>query len=279
MLGSQLKESGLDGCVPAWHGYAHNRLCQLTNHPLYREGFGMNDFEGCERLFSSTNGVARCTRHASSRYRHQMLCSHFEQWDEDKYRDLSLYLLRHYKEALGRQAALSTALSKAETLLDVRSSDFDGWLAEEREYLQNLVKEPTKNIQDIMYLELPAKYYKAKEVWDDLRKDCVIDETAAAQSSSYSELASDALRIESKRRTAMDRLLLLTEAVNDMELKLGMTPSERWHPSHPRWVETSKYMKARAYKCALDKLELLVVQRLFEMEKLNMRGTGRLLFI
>ncbi|KDQ19128.1 hypothetical protein BOTBODRAFT_103111, partial [Botryobasidium botryosum FD-172 SS1] len=84
------------------------------------------------------------------------------------------------------------------------------------------------------------------------------------------------------RRNAMDRLILLMEAVNDMELKLGMTASERWHPSHPRWVEMSKYMKERAYKCALDKLELLVVQRLFEMEKLNMRGTayklrGRLL--
>ncbi|KDQ19127.1 hypothetical protein BOTBODRAFT_103239 [Botryobasidium botryosum FD-172 SS1] len=164
-LGPQLKKSGLDGCVPAWHGYAHNRLCQLSNHPLYREGFGMNDFEGCERLFSSTNGVARCTRHASSRYRHRMLCAHFEQWDEDKYHDLSSYLLRHYKEALGRQTALTAALSKAEALLGVHSSDFDGWLAEEHEYLQNLVKEPVKNVQDIAYIELLAKYYQARYVY------------------------------------------------------------------------------------------------------------------
>ncbi|KDQ07849.1 hypothetical protein BOTBODRAFT_98234, partial [Botryobasidium botryosum FD-172 SS1] len=60
----------------------------------------------------------------------------------------------------------------------------------------------------------------------------------------------------------------------DMESRIGITSSERWHPAHLKWIETNTYIKERVYRRALDKLELLVIQCLFEMEKLNMRGTG-----
>jgi hypothetical protein len=41
--------------VPAWHGWSHNRKCQLQHHPLHVEGLGLEDCETCERLFSYTN--------------------------------------------------------------------------------------------------------------------------------------------------------------------------------------------------------------------------------
>ncbi len=48
--------------VGAWHGWAHARRCQCLFHPRVVGGFGQEDFEGCERLFSFTNGIANIVR-------------------------------------------------------------------------------------------------------------------------------------------------------------------------------------------------------------------------
>jgi hypothetical protein len=78
-------------CVPSFHGYAHNRACQLDWHPLYVKGFGIEDLEGCERIFSNLNGVAQLTQHGSRFHRHQSIDMALAQWDEDKEFELSMY--------------------------------------------------------------------------------------------------------------------------------------------------------------------------------------------
>jgi hypothetical protein len=79
--------------VNAFHGYAHNRQCQLVNHPLYLNGFGIEDLETCEWIFSSSNSVASLIRHASYFHWVQILDLHFDQWDKDKYLELSVFFL------------------------------------------------------------------------------------------------------------------------------------------------------------------------------------------
>ncbi|EJD50109.1 hypothetical protein AURDEDRAFT_42451, partial [Auricularia subglabra TFB-10046 SS5] len=44
-LGERARASGLRICMNAFHGYGHNRLCQVAQHPLYLKGFGLNDLE------------------------------------------------------------------------------------------------------------------------------------------------------------------------------------------------------------------------------------------
>ncbi|KZT58564.1 hypothetical protein CALCODRAFT_422391, partial [Calocera cornea HHB12733] len=48
----------------------------------------------------------------------------------------------------------------------------------------------------------------------------------------------------------------------------------RWTPDCEQWQEAEQDHRHRAYNQALDHLEGLVVQRLFEIEKRNLRGTG-----
>jgi len=79
--------------VNAFHGHAHNRMCQLQYHPLYLPGTGLKDFETCERVFSSSNATAVLIRHASHFHYVQSLELHFNQWDADKYAELSMSLL------------------------------------------------------------------------------------------------------------------------------------------------------------------------------------------
>jgi len=48
----------------------------------------------------------------------------------------------------------------------------------------------------------------------------------------------------------------------------------RWVPTQPEYIAIQKDMTIRKYRSALDELERLIVQRLFELTKLNIAGTG-----
>lgn len=91
-LGPKIKASQTRFCVNAFHGHAHCRSCQIAYHPLYKVGAGLEDFEGCERVFSDSNRVATCTRHSSRFHRRQALIRHFDRWNRDKYAELSKLL-------------------------------------------------------------------------------------------------------------------------------------------------------------------------------------------
>ena len=89
-----VKNSSLASCahnlrlrfvVPAFHGYAHNRRCQLSWHPLYLKGFGIEDLKVCERVFKGSNVLAGITCHATHFHRQQAIDMYFHQHDEDKY--------------------------------------------------------------------------------------------------------------------------------------------------------------------------------------------------
>jgi len=77
--------------VNAFHGHAHNRWCQLENHPLYRHGFGLEDLETCKQIFASSNAMAPLIRHALHFHYIQYLNLHFNQWNTDRYLELSKY--------------------------------------------------------------------------------------------------------------------------------------------------------------------------------------------
>ena len=53
-----------------------------------------------------------------------------------------------------------------------------------------------------------------------------------------------------------------------------MNITERWQPTSPSYVKTLAYMARRNYEKALDSLQKLVIQRLFELQKMNLSQTG-----
>ena len=58
------------------------------------------------------------------------------------------------------------------------------------------------------------------------------------------------------------------------ENQLGLQGA-RWRPEDEEYKLVEHAMTERAYRKALDDLELLIVKRLFELTKLNMSGTGK----
>ena len=91
LTGPQVRQAGHSFVCGSFHGHAHHHLCQLDWHPLYREGCGLEDFEGCEQMFYESNALARKTCYGSKFHRQQAIVQHFQRWDSDKHEALSPY--------------------------------------------------------------------------------------------------------------------------------------------------------------------------------------------
>ena len=50
--------------------------------------------------------------------------------------------------------------------------------------------------------------------------------------------------------------------------------AKRWTPDTPEYLETVRYISERRYHQALNNLQRLVTQRLFELQRLNLSGIG-----
>ncbi|KAG2070570.1 hypothetical protein BDR04DRAFT_983833, partial [Suillus decipiens] len=136
--------------VNAFHGYAHNRQCQLANHPLYLNGFGIEDLEMCERIFSSSNSVALLIRHASYFHWVQFLDLHFDQWDKDKYLELSVFFL---SESLSTINDFTLLLDDFKIRKSLTDEDFVQWKHKESEFLANLSHESPADVFAVTYVE------------------------------------------------------------------------------------------------------------------------------
>lgn len=66
---------------------------------------------------------------------------------------------------------------------------------------------------------------------------------------------------------------LLEERLHDLELQLELE-GDRWTEGSTDWAETEEYSRRRKYFVCLSKLEGLVVQRVIELSKAHMSGTG-----
>ena len=77
--------------------------------------------------------------------------------------------------------------------------------------------------------------------------------------------------IETERRHALEEYEKDLKVVQDLEKKLNI--SVRWELSDD-WVRTGKLVTMRKYQRALDRLEGLIVARMFELTKMNMSQTG-----
>jgi hypothetical protein len=96
-LGHEARENNHRCLVGAFHGHAHNRLCQTQNLATYVDGLGLEDLEGNERFFSKSNSLAASTRHASTFHRRQAIANYAAYTDTfETYQNLSMHLCITY---------------------------------------------------------------------------------------------------------------------------------------------------------------------------------------
>lgn len=138
----------------AFHGYSHNFSCQTKNYPDSTEGAGLEDFEMMERVFSSSNAVVGVTRYASAYHRGVFIDMFFQRWDDDKYQNLGLMLLKNYKQALSIISDEGSAVLEGTQSLGIQSGDLETWHQEYTEFFKTIGEESSWDIHAIAYVEL-----------------------------------------------------------------------------------------------------------------------------
>ncbi len=88
----------------------------------------------------------------------------------------------------------------------------------------------------------------------------------------YGSRLSETRKLEARRRHLLGRVDLMEAEVAAIEVECGI--DNRWQPSDFLYKQTVEYIATRRYQRALGKLQRLVIQRLFELHKLNVAKTG-----
>ncbi|KAK7013207.1 hypothetical protein R3P38DRAFT_2546483 [Favolaschia claudopus] len=252
-LGEKAKALNLKTLVGAFHGHAHNRLCQLKYLATYVNGLGLEDLEGCERFFSKSNSLSRAVRYASVFHRRQSIATYLAHTDTfDTYANLSTFLINNYKQALellGLEPSLKFAMQQA----GIPNKDvFKERLRMEDEYLRKLIKEPEEETDQM-------EYYRRITVLEEKRKR---KNQVCARDSPAKPVV---------RRHAWEGYLRAIRACEELEVKMDI---ERWWTGQEEYIKAGELVATRDYRLAVNKLEELVVKRLFELTKMNMSGTG-----
>ncbi|KAI5985463.1 hypothetical protein EDD15DRAFT_2175880 [Pisolithus albus] len=258
--------------VPAFHGYAHRRLCQLRFLARYVDGMGLEDLEGCEHMFSKTNGLASAVRYASAFHRRQAIPAYIAHNDEHEvYQNLTTMILNNYRQALRViQEGKNTLPHLMDDLGITDVSVFSAWLLEENEYLASRSREPEEETLQMEYwqklVNLDASRHLGDLAWT------VATPCSTRTSSFVQRDIAATTRKETMRRHAMENFEKDLRMVQDLEVKLGIT--KRWVPEDEEWQTAGRLVANRKYQRCLDQLESLIVARIFELSKMNQAGTG-----
>ncbi|KAJ7588725.1 hypothetical protein C8J56DRAFT_1004370 [Mycena floridula] len=274
-LGPRASEELYTSLVGLFHGYSHNRLCQLLKLVLYLQGMGLEDFETCERFFSLSNALASATRHASILHRRQAIVEYSRHSDSfHAYANLSTFLVNNYKQAL---AILETeaAFNQSMTEAGISSPEvFQDWLQEELVYLKTRVMSevPEREKLEIEYYLLLVKLKETRDALDAIQHVWLKNDNPETLANPERDKTAT---VETKRRQARERHTAQHEEVLAMELRLQISPEARWKVGDANWVLNAERASMEKYQKCLDRLEGLVVERIMELAKTNQAQTGQ----
>ncbi|KAF9030501.1 hypothetical protein BJ165DRAFT_1417723 [Panaeolus papilionaceus] len=269
-LGSWAEELNAKCLVGSFHGHAHNRICQLQHLATYVEGLGLEDLEGCEPFFSKSNALASSIRHASIFHRRQKINKYIKHLDSrETYLTLSSLIVTSYKRALDLLASEDAFLKQVQhQALDNPDATFPRWLEEEFHYLTSLKREPVQETLKMEYYEMLRKLYKAEARLSEIMQQ----QWSHLNTTMFDTTPDKTQEIETTRRHAQETHKRALEAIHILEHQLKV--EKWWLPGDQDWKEAEGLVAKRQYQCAVDRLESLVVARLFELTKMNMSKTG-----
>ena len=79
-------------------------------------------------------------------------------------------------------------------------------------------------------------------------------------------------KLETRVKFLRARIAQVTEELVATEAHFGIS---RWQVTDAQYIETVKYIATRRYQRALGRLQRLVIQRLFELHRMNLARTGK----
>ena len=200
--------------------------------------------------------------------------AYFRQWDDDKHLNLGTFIVNNIKQALDIVKQDSLHLEKAYRSMQLTDGDMDEWACEEAAFFATLADEELYDPREVAYVELLQQLPELDAKRSHVVQRFLEYDPSNADQTSYDAQMSQTRRIETQRQHAIARYERTISEVESLELQLQITT--RWTATHPKYQATVAFMNERRYRRALGRLQALVIQRLFELHKLNLSQTGTL---
>ncbi|KZT70621.1 hypothetical protein DAEQUDRAFT_653957, partial [Daedalea quercina L-15889] len=235
-------------------------------HPNVLEGNGLEDGKTLERVFSASNALAPVTRYASKYRRRMFIDEYFRQWDEEKYANMSLMIYNNYTQALEILNRDALSLMEAMESANVTLEEVTQWGIDETAYFKTLGQEKPWDVFAVAYVEKLQEYRAARA-----GSGTLTDELLGLLSTEHNFLPPETGPVDYRCDISHTQKL---EAIEAKWLYTEERQRARWQPSDEEYIKTVKYIDERRYHRALDKLQQLVIQRLFELHKMNLSQTG-----
>ncbi|KAF8146060.1 hypothetical protein K438DRAFT_1910759 [Mycena galopus ATCC 62051] len=249
-LGPKAKEHNFRLLVRAFHGHVHNRRCQLKYLATYVEGMGIEDLEGCERIFSKSNGLSRSVRYASVFHRKQTIRTYLAHVDTfDMYANLSNFSSSNTHHISYHQLEGTFLVNNYKQAAGVTEEMMEACLEEEKVYLDGLSVEPAEETDRIM----------SSWLFDATYATNFIDVFAEGSTANGTT-----------RQHAKENYDRAVETVQTTERRLPI--EVRWTTEDPEWIQAAELVTMRWYRRAINTLEGLVVKRILELTKVNQSG-------
>ncbi|PPQ90214.1 hypothetical protein CVT25_001666, partial [Psilocybe cyanescens] len=195
------------------------------------------------------------------------------------------FIYQNYRQALEKIDIDSPCLAKLSVQLNIGTKDYENYLISERRYLAGLQMEPENEQVQVEYMELLFDLDLLKCVYTSLPHlsySLATRKKADAAQALYADRDRLMIRegytglqitqITTQNQTTFQRWVAKNEEVLRYEEANGI--AIRWTPTMSEYEDALVVVCERKYRRALDDLESLVVQCLFEMKKLGMSGVG-----
>ncbi|KAK7036532.1 hypothetical protein VNI00_011729 [Paramarasmius palmivorus] len=256
----------MTGVVPAFHGYAHNRPCQTGYHPKYREGVGIEDFEGCERINSLSNQYASTTRLTTRFHRRQTYQEFMDFNDEDKFASSADFIYQNYRQAVEHIARNLHVFEELCKTLKISPADCESFLEMEIQYF----KTPSTLSEDLdkeeEYVNLLQKLWAAEKASTTAHTEWKKLGTPSAHGWTDKQIR----RVKARNTSTFTNLGTIQEQVACFEDDHGIYP--RWNSFDPEFLTAQDHIREAEYRRAVDELHHSVAARLLEMSKLSASG-------
>jgi hypothetical protein len=144
---------------------------------------------------------------------------------------------------------------------------YEKWLEEEEQYLNRLNMTPPEETWKMEYYKRLQLFYEAEAKVASLRQK-VNQFDPGTQYATGSRRRSP----ETAMRHALERTRLLAEEVATWESKYDI--EQRWTSDCLEWKEAAELVANARFRTAVDRLEGLIVARMFELTKMNRSQTG-----
>ncbi|KAH8824474.1 hypothetical protein DL96DRAFT_1453307, partial [Flagelloscypha sp. PMI_526] len=268
VVGPLADKLGLRCCVGAFHGHAHNRICQLKYLISYIVEAGIDPLETCESAFAVTNAAARAVRYSTAFHRSQLLNELYKHENfHTSYGNISSFIVGKYRQAWKTLASIPEFNAKVRTFNNGAPIDFAQNFKDE---LTHLLQTKKKTLNEID--ELHVQYTQFLDRLWTLETELRTLALEFQATPPHLIILHREIRVAYLAKEEQWQNVLLS--VQHHEKKLGIAVPERWTPSSPSYTHAKSLHVHREYLVALTELEGLIVARMQELTKANMSDTG-----